>query len=58
MLGQLGSKTVSTARVKSRSVFKAKLAVLEMQASSNKADIDEIISDTPKGEINKTPTKN
>ena len=49
VLGNIGAKTSSTSRVKSRSVLKEKLAVLEMQADPNKADIDEILADITKG---------
>ena len=57
VLGQLDANTVSTSRVKSRSILKAKLTVLEIQAYINKADIDEILPDIPKGEINGNPTE-
>ena len=52
MLGKLSSTTASTPRVKSRPVFKAKLAVLEMQGDPNKADIDITLADIPKGKRN------
>ena len=52
VLGKLGDNTAYTPRVKSWSVFKAKLAVLEMQGDPNKADIDITLADIPKGKKN------
>ena len=56
MLGKLGSKTALKPRVKSRSVIKMKLAVIDVQANPKNADLDEILADIPKGEINQNPT--
>ena len=58
VLGHLGTKAESTPMVNSRSVLKAKLAVLEMLEFSIKDNIDEILVDIPKGEINQKPTEN
>ena len=55
VLGKLVAKTSSSSRVKSGSVIKEKLAVLEMQANPNKADIDEILADIPKVEKYQNP---
>ena len=57
LLGRLGSRTVSTPRVNSWSILKVKLAVLEIQADPNKADIYEILADIPKGDRNQNPTE-
>ena len=56
MLGQIGAKTFTTSRVKSWSVLKAKLEIIEMQAHPDNAEIEEILADIPKGEINLNPT--
>ena len=56
VLEQLGAKTALNSRVKSRSVRKAKLAVLDKQADPNKAEIDEILADIPNSERNRNPT--
>ena len=56
MLGELGAKTASTSRLKSRSVIKAKLAVLEMQPNTKKSGIDDILADILKGDRNIDPT--
>ena len=45
MLGQIGAKTTSTSRVNSRSFFKEKLMVIEIQDDPNTSDIDENLYD-------------
>ena len=52
VLGQLGAINASTPMVKSWSVLKAKLAVLDTEEFSTKDNIDEILADILKGEIN------
>ena len=57
VLWQIGAKTAMTPRVKSRSVLKAKLAVLKIQEHPKNSKIEEIMADIPKGEINQTRQK-
>ena len=54
----MGDNTTSTPKIRSRSVLKENLAVLEIKASSTKADIEIILDGVPKGEINQTLAEN
>ena len=56
ILGCLGAKIALTSTVKPWSVLKETLAVIEMQAHPNNAEIDEILADIPKGDRNRNPT--
>ena len=56
MLEKLESNPSVASSVKSRSFFKAKLAVLEMKTYSSALDIKMILADVRKGGRNKSPT--
>ena len=56
VLGQIDTKTATNPTVKSRYVLKSKLAVLDIRAHPNHAEIEEILADIPKGEQNRNPT--
>ena len=55
-MGQIGARTASTPSIKSQSVLKAKLSVIEMQASSTKDNTGDILADISNGERNRTLT--
>ena len=52
MLGQLGYNPSVASSVKSRSVLKLELAVLEMNASLPESDLEIILADIPEEERN------
>ena len=57
MLGKLGSTTILTPGVNSRSLLKVNFVVLEMKVDPDKADLYEIFDDILKGDINLNPTE-
>ena len=56
-LVNIETKTATKPRAKSRSVLKAKLEALEMQAHPKDAGIEEILYDITRGERNRNPTE-
>ena len=55
-MGHIGFNTAMKSRVKSRSGLKEKLDIIDMKANPNRAEIDEILANIPKGERNRNPT--
>ena len=58
VLGKIKTKKVASPRARSRSVLQARLLAVEIKALPKDANVDVLISDTPKGERNRNPKKN
>ena len=57
VLGKIETDVVTSPRARSRSIIRAKFLALEMKALPKNANVDCLLSDTPKGERNRNPTE-
>ena len=58
VLGKIDTDKVTSPRARSRSIIQAKLLALEMKALPKNANVELLLTDTPKGERNWNLTEN